>query len=908
MGPDVEAAVKQLGPSNPVMIVEGPTGSGKSKVLPAMLASVQCPWMQTKLLVLTTAVLDVEDMHHRCELRSQYRHGGGRSAGVAGSKVVFESVGLAWKHFLADGLDFAKEYCMVLLDEAGDLEHDPIYSYLLELFLEIAKKRPLGIVLSSATLPPRLDEAFPTAPRVVCKERPHSLSLFRWQVEAETELYREAAALASRHLDTKQSVMVFLPGKAEIEHVRELLPGADVLHGELEAEQVAAVVKASSVPRIVLSTSIGEKGVTIPDIDVVIDVGFVRSKSDAIACLRDLCDVRASLSTTLQRAGRCGRTGPGIAYRLALPGEELSATDRLPNVESLASVIAVQEEWLTAVKVQHCRLLQKLPEGLEEELKQRFKALFPRGGALAFLRRLPMSVLELALLKAAEDLGVALEMTGLLSLVTSRRVLPNASTTTALEALSILRGEVPPPEGISDKGLRFARERCEEIRTRRKMTPSRYWGDYLEEAIAAAFLRVQPERLLWKRDGKAAYMGHSIDVTGDDGLYVLIDGYRRSGRAAMCTLAVPASAWALESSGVLPLTRTCSCVSDSTLWGFREAVNRSLRSKGIDLRSWVSKPGASEHEVTEALQEQPFCDLAIVVPNGNRLAKQELTREPYWLRSCCDLLASTIKGRAQKAVVFLGDAEHSPGVKNPAAYAAMVKLFREGLRERGLAVQGSLAEGITIADDGIHWTSSSAVGVERLISHLVDESRSTAGVRGQAREAEVWYWSYSQADGCHYPMCSCCEKRLCQAHLNSRKHSETFRGDAEAFADIRHLEAYSWAGRRFTRSDGSLRTDARISSSEAPLFAQALGEVLPPSWSVHVDPATGHLFYHHAVARQSQWIRPTVEPYDARELPPGWFMFLDWTTGKAFFYDAASMTSQWQAPLGAEHFEGLCCC
>ena len=845
-------------------------------MLPSLLVQ-KAPrrWMTSKLLVLTTAVIDVEDMWRRCELPAKFQHGGVRSPDVKDCAIVFSSVGLAWKQYLAKGLDFADGYSMVLLDEAGDLDHDPLYAYLLEVFLRISKGRALGIVLSSATLPPRVSQVFPAAPRVVCVERQHSLQLYRWQAEPGQDLYLQAAALAERHLAEGRTVMVFVPGKAEIEAMAETLPRARMLHGEMAASEIQAVVRGSTEARVILSTSVGEKGVTIPGVDVVIDVGFVRFSRDAVPGLRELSDARASMATTLQRAGRCGRTKPGVAYRLTYPGEELGAKDRTPDLDSLMSVLALQQTQPTAIRIDECRLLQPLPEGRVEELAERLEELFPRGGALALLSKLPLSVSELALLKEAKKNRVSQEVAGLLSLVSCRRVLSNKRTTTVLEALQLLRGEVATPEGTCSKGLDFARQRWRDLQGRCKMASSPYYDDYLQQAVAATYLQVYPERLLWKKDGSASLMGEAVEVAGDDGFYVMIDAYRRRGRAAMCTLTVPASDWALKASGVAPLTRTSSCVGDSTLWPFREAVNRALRAKGVDLRAWKSLPGASEQEVAEALQEQPACDLAIVVPNGNRLAKQEETREPHWLRRCCDELAGAIKGRAKEAVVFVGDAVHSPGVKDSASYQVMISMYQEALRERGLSVLGDLPQGIEISSDGIHWTPSSAAGVEKLVADLVAQCRSTTAVRGEARKAAAWHWGYSETDARHYPVCACCNKRLSQDHLDSRTHREAFKGDADAFADIRQLEEYSWRGRQFARSDGSLRSDAKISSREAPLTARASAEALPPGWSEHVDPDTGNVFYHDVSSRESQWTKPRVEPYDAYELPSGWVMYLD---------------------------------
>jgi len=120
-------------------------------------------------------------------------------------------------------------------------------------------------------------------------------------------------------------VLVFLAGAAEIRRVAgalaDLPDGVDVrpLHGSLSpAEQDLAL--APSPPdrrRVVLATDIAESSLTVDGVRVVIDAGRVRRpRYDARSGLSRLHTQTASQAAAEQRAGRAGRLGPGVAYRL----------------------------------------------------------------------------------------------------------------------------------------------------------------------------------------------------------------------------------------------------------------------------------------------------------------------------------------------------------------------------------------------------------------------------------------------------------------------------------------------------------------------------------------------------------------------------------------------------------------
>ncbi|SFN29829.1 ATP-dependent helicase HrpB [Dokdonella immobilis] len=133
-------------------------------------------------------------------------------------------------------------------------------------------------------------------------------------------------------------VLVFLPGRREIERAREALAGiaaeAIALHGELAlAEQHAALAAAApGTRRVVLATNVAESSLTLPGIRAVVDLGLAREpRFDPSSGFSRLQTVNISQASADQRAGRAGRLGPGSAYRLWPQSRRLDAS-RTPEI------------------------------------------------------------------------------------------------------------------------------------------------------------------------------------------------------------------------------------------------------------------------------------------------------------------------------------------------------------------------------------------------------------------------------------------------------------------------------------------------------------------------------------------------------------------------------------------------
>ena len=150
------------------------------------------------------------------------------------------------------------------------------------------------------------------------------------------------AATVRRVLEANEGdVLVFLPGAPEIHRLRRMLedsglPAGVTLHalfGEQEAAlQQQALERAPAGRRkLILATNVAETSLTIDGVTVVVDSGVARrSLFDPVTGMSRLETVRISRASAEQRAGRAGRTAPGLAVRIWSEGAQATLPAQTP--------------------------------------------------------------------------------------------------------------------------------------------------------------------------------------------------------------------------------------------------------------------------------------------------------------------------------------------------------------------------------------------------------------------------------------------------------------------------------------------------------------------------------------------------------------------------------------------------
>ena len=429
-------------------VLQAPPGAGKSTIVP--LALLQAPWARgRRILLLEPRRLAARAVAARMAATLNERVGATvgyrmrldtRVSAATRLEVVTEGV---LTRMLQD--DPALEgVAAVIFDEY----HERSLTADLGLALCLDARRQLGadfrVLVMSATLDgARVASLLGDAPVVSVPGRAfpvelHYLGRGLPLLPGAIDSPERAVVSAVRRAlaENAGDLLVFLPGAGEIRRVQGMLQDGGLprelrivpLYGELSgAEQDAALEPApSGSRRVVLATNIAETSLTIPGITVVVDSGLVRrSRFDPVTGMSRLETLQVSRASADQRAGRAGRTAPGVCYRLWSEGAhpslaaytppEILEADLAPLALDLASWgtrDAADLAWLNAppaaMLAQARELLQRL-DALDAAGR-----LTPTGRAMAALPVHPRLAHMLVAARALEAVPLAADLAALL--------------------------------------------------------------------------------------------------------------------------------------------------------------------------------------------------------------------------------------------------------------------------------------------------------------------------------------------------------------------------------------------------------------------------------------------------------------------------------------------------------------
>ncbi|MCJ2098181.1 ATP-dependent helicase HrpB [Methylobacterium sp. E-046] len=216
----------------------------------------------------------------------------------------------------------------VLFDEFHERSLDADLGLALALDAQGGLREDLRILVMSATLDgARVAALMSDAPVVASEGRAFPVETRYVERDPNRRIEEVVADVTLRALRADPgSVLVFLPGQAEIRRTADILAvrvDPDVrlapLYGALSpAEQDRAVASTPAGTRkVVLATSIAETSLTIEGVRIVVDSGLARVPVyEPGLGLTRLVTARASRASVDQRRGRAGRTEPGLCWRL----------------------------------------------------------------------------------------------------------------------------------------------------------------------------------------------------------------------------------------------------------------------------------------------------------------------------------------------------------------------------------------------------------------------------------------------------------------------------------------------------------------------------------------------------------------------------------------------------------------
>lgn len=330
-----ERIVQEL-QNHQVIIVESPTGSGKTTGLPVILH--EAGYAKNGIIGVTQprriAAVSVSEYIAKSFNTTV--------PGKVGYKMRFEdhTVPETEIKIMTDGIllqelkadEFLSRYSVIMVDEAH--ERSLNIDFILGLLKEILRhRRDFKVIVSSATINPHVfSDYFGDAPIVHIDSSPYPVELVysplppRAGEEALQEMITRLVVARVRKKDPGD-ILVFLSGEKPIKDTIEMLESSPVaktlhilpLYGRLTKEEQERVFDPppKGKTKVVISTNIAETSVTIDGITTVIDSGLSKVNFyNPRTFTSSLVEGPISRASCDQRTGRAGRTAPGICYRL----------------------------------------------------------------------------------------------------------------------------------------------------------------------------------------------------------------------------------------------------------------------------------------------------------------------------------------------------------------------------------------------------------------------------------------------------------------------------------------------------------------------------------------------------------------------------------------------------------------
>lgn len=349
---DVLEAIGNALESGISAVLSAPPGAGKTTIVPLHL--LDAPWRKDgKIILLEPRRLAARAAANRMASLLGEKTGetvgyrmrlDSRISARTRIEVVTEGV---FARMILDDPELAG-VAGVIFDEFHERSLDADFGLALALDVQRALRDDLRILVMSATLDTaRIAELMGGVPIVESLGRAFPIDI-RYQDRDSAQPIEDVMAkvIAEAYRSESGSVLAFLPGQREITRTVERLEGRfgpetiiAPLFGNLsQAEQDQAIKPPPQGQRkIVLATSIAETSITIDGVRLVIDSGLQRLPMfEPATGITRLETRRVSRASADQRAGRAGRTEPGIAIRLWLAGQN-AALEAFTPPEILAT-------------------------------------------------------------------------------------------------------------------------------------------------------------------------------------------------------------------------------------------------------------------------------------------------------------------------------------------------------------------------------------------------------------------------------------------------------------------------------------------------------------------------------------------------------------------------------------------
>ncbi|MGI6466425.1 MAG: helicase-related protein [Sphaerochaetaceae bacterium] len=319
---------------NQVIVVESPTGSGKTTQIPLILH--EAGYTNDKIVGITqprrVATLSVTEFIDR-----QLNHEDGfvgykmrfNDTTMPNTKIKVMTDGILLMELKADPL--LSKYSVMLVDEAHErsLNIDFVLGLLKNILIE---RDDFKVIVSSATINTAVfSQFFNNAPIISIDARVYPVNIVYSPLslqQKEDEIYEKISDIVEKEYKKGDGdILIFLPGEFDIKMTLTFLNQLKIsrnllllpLYGRLSKEEQEEVFipTPEGKMKVVVATNIAETSITIENIKTVIDSGVAKiNYYNQKNFTSSLVTLPISRSSCEQRAGRSGRTSAGTCYRL----------------------------------------------------------------------------------------------------------------------------------------------------------------------------------------------------------------------------------------------------------------------------------------------------------------------------------------------------------------------------------------------------------------------------------------------------------------------------------------------------------------------------------------------------------------------------------------------------------------
>ena len=269
-----------------------------------------------------------------------------------GTRICFVTEGILLRWLQDDPT--LQDISAILFDEFHERNLLSDVALALVKHLQQTRRPDLRMVVMSATL-----EAEPVAeylddcPILVSEGKAFPVEIRHAALTDERPVSEQAADVVAQIVQAGDpgDILIFMPGMGEINGTMAACRAAGCreglalipLHGELPPEEQDLAFAPNRLRKVVVATNVAETSVTIDGIVHVIDSGLARvARYDAERGIGTLFIESISRASAEQRAGRAGRTAPGVCHRLWTESAHLNLAERnTPEIQrsDLAEVV-----------------------------------------------------------------------------------------------------------------------------------------------------------------------------------------------------------------------------------------------------------------------------------------------------------------------------------------------------------------------------------------------------------------------------------------------------------------------------------------------------------------------------------------------------------------------------------------